>query len=228
MKFFTKQNTIATILFAIFGLLALQVPVAKLVAGEGASFTLYDFFAPIATAFIGIVPGLISVFLTQLADFIIRGEAALSVISIVRFLTPLAGALYFSYRGRASLLIPIAAIIAFVIHPIGGTVWYFSMFWLVPIIAKLTAPNSLLLRGLGATFTAHAVGGAVWIYALALPAEFWAGLVPVVARERLLFGVGIAVLYLVFNNLLQFVVNRGWEKLRPLVNEQYVLRPLRS
>jgi hypothetical protein len=60
----------------------------------------------------------------------------------------------------------------------------------------------LLARTLGATFTAHAVGGALWITFMHLPKAAWIGLIPVVAIERISFALGMALFYILVNNLI--------------------------
>ena len=223
-KILSKKNIIFTILFTAIGFIGLQIPAAKIIGAEG-SFTLFDFFSPLAVAFIGLIPGLIAIFLTQLANAIVHSSSLLEAAVIIRFIPVLFGAIYFASKDKRhfSLFVPIIAIIAFNLHPIGFGAWQYSMFWLIPIIAYFFREKSLLLRSLGATFTTHAVGGVLWLYTFGLTSEIWLGLIPVVARERLMFGVGIAVSYLVFNNVLNFLTEKDIVKLPFLVNKKYVL-----
>jgi hypothetical protein len=202
-----KQKISFTIIFALLGLAALQVPVWQL-AGSKAAFTLFDFFGPIAPAFIGTLPGLAAVFLTLLVNFFIHGAQVLDAGTIVRFFPPLFAALYFEKQRRVLLIVPAVAIVAFIANPVGRSVWYFSLFWLVPLAAHLLRERFLFARALGATFTAHAVGGALWIWAFALPAPVWIALVPVVIKERLLFAAGIAVAHLAATSAFHFLAER--------------------
>ena len=98
--------------------------------------------------------------------------------------------------------------VVFILNPIGRTVWYYSLFWLIPIVAYYKRDN-LLARSLGATFTAHAVGGAAWIWAFNLPAVVWKGLIPVVIEERLLFTFGIAATYVAMKYILSYLVSKN-------------------
>ena len=82
--------------------------------------------------------------------------------------------------------------------------------------------RSLIARTLGTTFAAHAVGGALWVWFVGLPASVWQSLIPIVIRERLIFAAGIAVSYLVFNNILALAAKRV-PRLQSLVNQKYAL-----
>ncbi|MAF24769.1 hypothetical protein CL634_04255 [bacterium] len=197
-----KQLIWFTIIFAVIGFIALQIPVTQLV-GSKAKFSLFDAFAPTATGFLGMGPGIIAVFLMRLVDFLVHGAEVSDIGTIIRFFPVLFGAFYFAKKSKASVWIPVIAIAAFNIHPIGRTVWYFSALWLIPIAAHFVREKSLLARSLGATFTQHSVGGALWIWAFSTPAIIWQGLIPVVLVERALFTVGIAVTYVVFSNVFE-------------------------
>ncbi len=137
-RYFTKRNLLFIAIFAFVGFIALQIPVTQ-VWGSKAKFTVYDAFAPIAGAFIGSIPGVIAVFLMQFFNFLIHGAHIQDAGTIIRFFPTLFAALYFAKKGKFNLIIPIIAIAAFVVNPIGRTVWYFSLFWLIPIIAYFFA-----------------------------------------------------------------------------------------
>ena len=204
-------------LFVILGFIALQIPFTRL-AGSKTTFTAFDFFGPIATGFIGTVPGVIAVFLMQFLNFLLHGAKILDAGTIIRFFPMLFAAFYFSKKRRTDIIIPALAILAFTLHPIGRTVWYFSLFWLIPIIAHFSREKFLIARALGATFTAHAVGGALWIYAFRLQASVWNSLIPIVIVERALFALFIAASYFLLNNLTHFVGTRKLKQLEALVN----------
>jgi hypothetical protein len=223
----TKRNLLFIAIFALVGYIALQIPVAQL-EGSKAKFTVYDAFAPIAGAFIGSIPGLIAVFLMQFFNFLGKGAHVEDAGTIIRFFPMLFGVLYFAKKGKLNLIIPAIAIIAFVAHPIGRTVWYFALFWIIPIVAYYFRDRFLLARALGSTFTAHAVGGALWIWAFALPAPVWTSLIPVVATERILFTFGIAGSFLLVNNLLCFLEKKHVVNLGFHINQKYLISPLRA
>ena len=200
---FTKHNLYFITIFTILGFLALQVPVTQLV-GSKAKFTLFDAFGPIAGSFIGTIPGVIAVFLMQLFNFLVHGANVFDAGTIIRFFPSLFAVAYFSRKSKLGIIVPLLAITAFVVNPIGRSVWYFSLYWLIPIACHALRDRFLIARALGATFTAHAVGGALWIWAFALPKAVWVSLIPVVAMERSLFTVGIMVAYVVCTNLLGY------------------------
>ena len=220
-QLFTKRNLLFVAIFAVLGFLALQVPVAEL-AGSKAKFTLFDAFAPIATGFIGLIPGLVAVFLMQLGNFLVHGADILDAGTIIRFLPMLFAAAYFARGGKWNIVVPVLAIAAFNIHPIGRSAWVYSLFWLIPIATYFAREKSLIARALGATFTAHAVGGALWVWTFGLSKAIWLSLIPVVAIERSLFAVGIAVTYLAVNNVLNILAESKLPQLKRMVNRRYV------
>ena len=212
-----RKNGLFIGLFVILGFVALQIPFTHL-AGSKATFTAFDFFGPIATGFIGTIPGIIAVFLMQFLNFLLHGAKIVDAGTIIRFFPMLFAAFYFSKKRRTDIIIPIIAILAFTLNPIGRTVWYFSLFWLIPIIAHFFRERFIIARALGATFTAHAVGGALWIYAFHLPASVWNSLIPIVIAERALFAVGIAASFVLLNNLIHFAGARKLKQLETIVN----------
>ncbi|MBI2426285.1 MAG: hypothetical protein HYV34_00390 [Candidatus Kerfeldbacteria bacterium] len=222
-KFFTKEALLFVALFAVLGFLALQVPVTQLM-GSKAKFTLFDAFGPIASGFVGTVPGVIAVFLMQFANFLVHGAKVVDAGTIIRFFPMLFATWYFSKRSRAVLVIPVIAIVAFLAHPIGREVWYYSLFWLIPLVCHAFRERFLFARSLGATFTAHAVGGALWIYTFTLPATVWQSLIPIVALERLIFAIGISVMYVVVTNILHVLSEKKIVTLPFALNTKYIRR----
>ncbi|OGF20507.1 hypothetical protein A2316_01630 [Candidatus Falkowbacteria bacterium RIFOXYB2_FULL_38_15] len=225
--YFNKKNILFIVIFAVIGLIALQVPVAQIV-GSKTKFTLFDFFGPVASGFIGLVPGIIAIFLMQLANFLIHGANVIDPGTIIKFFPMLFAALYFAKKGKANIIIPAIAIVAFISHPIGRQAWYYSMYWLIPIVCYFLRDKSLLGRSLGTTFTAHAVGSTLYLYVFGLSKAIWTSLIPVVAMERILFAFGIMATYLVFNNVLNILVEKKWVKLEFLVDKKYVWAGLLS
>jgi len=219
--YFTKRNLIFLTIFVVIGFVALQIPFTTVI-GSKVKFTLFDFFAPMASGFIGTWPGLAAVFLMQGINFLVHGAKVIDAGTIIRFLPPLAAVWYFGSKSKFNIIVPLLAIVAFNLHPIGRSAWVYSMFWLIPVICYFLRERFLLARALGATFTAHAIGGAFWIYAFGLSKEIWLGLIPVTAIERSMFALGIMAAYLVTNNALNIltvkkILNAGW-----LVNKKYV------
>ncbi len=197
-------------LFIILGFASLQVPFNKL-AGSNVSFTLFDFFGPIAGAFLGPVFGIISVFSVMVANNLIK-DVPWTTGAIIRLFPILFAVFYFAQvtkKGSSKwiLMVPVLAIIAFLAHPNGRQVPYYTLFWFIPLIAYKFRSN-LYMRSLGATFTAHSVGGMMWIWAFNLPASVWNSLIPVVISERLLFAAGIAISYILTKKVLSYLASK--------------------
>lgn len=218
-------------LFFVLGLVGLNVPFTKLI-GSNVSFTLFDFFAPIAGAFLGPLLGVVTVLGVEVANLSIK-QTPLTTGSIIRLFPVLFATYYFAVmagkgsknanpnESRLILAIPILGILAFIAHPIGRTVWYYTLFWTIPLIAHFFRKN-LFMRSLGATFTAHAVGGAAWIWAFNLPAQVWQGLIPVVIQERLVFAVGIALSYKVMQLTLSYLASKKFLPQIQKINPRYL------
>ena len=204
---FSKEKLWFVAMFAVIGFIALQIPLTQLV-GAKVKFTLFDAFAPVAGAFIGSVPGVIAVVLMQVANHITHGfdkvafDNILTFLATVRVIPTLFAVWYFAQKGRFNWLVPLLAMIAFWAHPVGRAAAPFALLWTIPILMFALRDRFLVARSLGATFCAHAVGGALWVWTFGLTKEIWLGLIPVALMERALFAVGIAVAYIVVNNVL--------------------------
>lgn len=204
-KIMTKKGFVFLVLFSVLVYLGDKTNFSPLVGADNQFFTLFQFFGPIAGSFLGPVVGILAVLIAEIGNFLIVGKEW-TVINLVRLLPMLFAAYYFGTRKeKLNLLVPLLAILVFIVHPIGRQVWFFSLYWTIPIIVKILPDKysqNAFLRSLGATFTAHAVGGAAWIWTVSMTAEQWIGLIPVVAYERLLFAAGIGISYVAFNTLL--------------------------
>lgn len=222
----TKQKIVFALIFAILGFIALQVPVAKL-AGSKATFTLFDAVAPIATAFVGTIPGVLAVLAMELANFVVHGAKVLDIGTVIRFFPMLFAAAYFAKKSKWNVVIPLVAIALWIANPVGRSVWYYSLYWTIPVMCYFVREKYLFARTLGATFTAHAVGGAAWIWAFHLPASVWIGLIPVVAIERMVFATGMAATYLVVNTALYLALAKKHTQYSWMVNTRYVAKSLR-
>ena len=221
-KHLTRKNLYFVVIFTVVGFIALQIPVAQL-AGSAAKFTIFDAFAPMTGAFIGSIPAVIAVLLMHSFNFFAHGAHIQDVGTIIRFFPMLFAVLYFTRKGKLNILVPLIAIVVFLMHPIGREVWYFSLFWTIPIFAYFLRDRFLFARALGATFSAHAVGGAAWIWAFALPVSVWNSLIPVVFAERLLFALGIMASYVLVNNLLYALEQKRILNLGFSVDHKYLL-----
>jgi hypothetical protein len=91
--------------------------------------------------------------------------------------------------------------ILFVMHPVGGQAFVYSLYWLIPVALYFIPHRSLFLTGLGSTFIAHAVGSVIWCYTVPMTAGMWMALMPVVFCERLLFALGMVVMHFVLSSI---------------------------
>lgn len=208
----TKKKLFFLALFSVVGFISLQIPFNK-VLGSNVSFTLFDFFGPMAGGFLGPVFGIASVFAVEVINLFIK-HTPLTTGSVIRLFPTLFAVYYFAViakkkdQGRWILAVPLLCILAFVVHPIGRQVPHYAiMFWVIPVIAYFKRDN-LFVKSLGTTFTAHAVGGAAWIWAFNLPAQVWNNLIPVVITERILFASGIAVSFVAVKYTLSFLASK--------------------
>ncbi|MFH1408365.1 MAG: hypothetical protein ABIH34_00495 [Nanoarchaeota archaeon] len=203
-----KKNLTFIALFLVFGVFTSQINFAAILGAEGQHFTLFQFFAPIAGAFLGFI-GIGLVLLTELINHTVMGKEFI-LLNIIRLFPLLFATYYFSKVRKAwfGVAVPVAAMILFWLHPTGQAAWPYALLWLVPIVAVFFP--SVLARSFGATFTAHAVGSVTWLYTVPMEAGVWIGLIPTVLYERTLFALGIAGSYWIMNVMLHYV-NERWD-----------------
>lgn len=222
-----KKKIIFIFLFVVLGLLASQIPLSPIIGAKGQSFTPFEFLGPTSGMFLGSVPGAISVFFVKLLKDIFLG-VHFDTANVIRLFPMMFAAIYFGLKkSRRSngliLIIPLAAILLFVLHPEGRKAWFYSLYWLIPILAYFKK-DRLILNALGSTFTAHCVGSVAFLYTFNLPAPVWVGLIPVVFVERFSFALGIWATYLLLNSVLEKLVSiEKLKALSPLVNQKYIL-----
>ena len=228
-----RRRLLFLAVFVILGIVALQIPV-NVLEGAKVKFTLFDLFAPVSGAFLGGLVGVFAVILMQLANVIFHGfsgiqtDSILKLVATFRFLPLIFGVLYFALNNKKNdkwiLVIPLLSIAAFILHPIGRTVWFYSLFWLIPVVVWPLRNRFLVARSLGSTFTAHAIGGAVWIWAFNMPAAVWVSLIPIVILERSIFALGISASYILVNNILGYLNSVKIIPISFKVDKKYVLK----
>jgi len=201
MKQLTPKNLIFLIGFVLFVWIGSKINFSALTGSPNQFFTLVQFFGPIAGGVLGPVFGFLTVLVANAIGLITR-NTSIGLVDVLRLL-PLAGAaVYFGMKEKkTSALVALIAMAVFVLHPVGRQVWFFSLFWTIPMISAFF-PKILLLRSLGATMTAHAIGGAIWVWTIPMTADMWIALIPVVIFERALFTLGIAGSYIGTTTLL--------------------------
>ncbi|MBW2977191.1 hypothetical protein KY347_07150 [Candidatus Woesearchaeota archaeon] len=209
-KIFTKKRLVFVALFVVFAFFAQRINFSPLIGADNQNFTLFQFFGPIAGAFLGSIFGVIAVLFAEAVNFFVVGKEA-TWINIFRLAPMLFAVYYFGSKKRnLNIIAPSAAIILFVLHPVGRQAWVYSLFWTVPIIARLLPSKyaySVPLRSLGATLTAHSVGSALFIWSIPTDPGMWITLIPITAFERLMFALGIGISYVGFNAVLDKALN---------------------
>ena len=228
-KLFSKKRIIFLLLFVIMVFIGNRINFSALIGAENQFFTLFQFFGPIAGSFLGPFFGIISVLGAELVDFLLAGKI-FTLVNVIRLTPMLFAAYYFgTKKKKLSIIIPLIAMAIFILHPIGRQVWFFLLYWTIPIIVKILPKkysDNVLLKSLGATFTAHSVGGAAWIWTVPMTASQWIALIPVVAYERLLFAGGIAGSYVILNTVLDKLVEKfKWKIPTDIlhINKNYLL-----
>jgi hypothetical protein len=122
-------------------------------------------------------------------------------LSFLAFCVPgFCASLYWATRHYAiRLLLPLVCMGLFIIHPVGGQAWVYSLYWLVPVVLYFNSYRSLFLQALGSTFIAHAVGSVIWLYTMPMTVHQFMFLMPLVFVERILFALGMVIAYHVFS-----------------------------
>ena len=224
-----RSKLFFVLFFIVLGLVTLQIPINTL-EGSRVRFTLFDLFVPISGAFLGTGLGVISVLAMYIVHLVTHGFAGvnasspLTLVATLRFLPLIVGVWFFAKKEGRLLVLPALSIIAFNLHPVGRTVWFYSLFWTIPFILWPLRDKFLLARSLSATFCAHAVSGAVWIWAFNLPANVWVSLIPVVILERSIFALGISSSYILMNNILGYLSARKLIPKAIEVDKRYLLK----
>ncbi|MBN2330460.1 MAG: hypothetical protein JXC85_01470 [Candidatus Aenigmarchaeota archaeon] len=202
-----KRMRIPKILFSVlFAAMFIVLTKTKMfpILGTDFNFSMGVMFGPALGGLLGVNLGIATILGSQLVGTAIGLYKLKDTLSLLIFFPILIGSIYFSrsFRGdRRLLAIPAACIVLFLLHPIGLQVWYFSLFWLVPmaiISFKDRIDNALrhpvartYSYSLGTAFVDHSVGSVVYLWFLAIPAEFWIAAIPLVVIERLLIALGI-------------------------------------
>lgn len=222
MKLNTKK-ILFLLTFIATGFALMQIPFTQII-GSSLKFSLFDFYGPIAAAFVGSIWGLVTVGAMQVINWAWHGFA-LDASTLIRFLPVLFAVLYFARKSKWLTLVPAIAMIAFWLHPEGRQAWYYALYWLIPIVAYFWHEKSLLLRALGTTFTAHSVGSVLFLYVLNLPSTVWISLIPIVWKERIIMAFGLAITYIAFNYLLSFL-EKKYHVALPFVklNQKYLVK----
>jgi len=199
-KFTVYLMGMQTITWMILIKLVSFLKINFIVGSQLAHFSAVSILTPLAGLFSGIT-GCWVLLLARMALGSLYNP--LGSFQILAFYVPgLCASLYLaSSHIMVRLILPIACMILFIIHPVGYSSFAYSLFWLIPIVLYFVRKKSFFLQALGSTFTAHAVGSVIWLYTVPMTTVLWLGLIPIVIVERLLFASGITITYMVFCNL---------------------------
>jgi hypothetical protein len=81
--------------------------------------------------------------------------------------------------------------VLFIVHPVGREAFFYSFYWIIPVLVFYLPYRSLFLTALGSTFVAHAVGSVIWLYTGSYTPAMFLALVPIVVVERMIFALGM-------------------------------------
>lgn len=178
------------------------------ILGTKMKFSISVFLGPTFGKVFGIGFGTGIIALTQIFGILFGFYKAENLKHILVFLPIISATFYFGkiFRNEKKIIIfPLFCIIFFIFHPIGKKVWFYSLFWLIPIIISLFKEKiDKILRlpflkvfgySLGTAFVDHATGSLVYLYLLNIPAHFWIKAIPFTIIERLLIASGISLCY---------------------------------
>ncbi|MCR8487466.1 MAG: hypothetical protein NDP22_03525 [Crenarchaeota archaeon] len=199
-------------LFFMFGIIVSSKIKFHKIFGLDINFSLLAIFGPVVDAFLP-TPATIFTILGARALQILTGiTKSTSIISWLMYIPILFASCYFGRLVKRSedpfkylIVTPAICIALFVRHPIGAQVWYFSLYWLIPIVVAVVSGTidyrlhdipKIYLYSLGATFIDHCVGSVMFLYTFNIPAIYWNMAIPLVIIERALFAGGVTLLYL--------------------------------
>jgi len=135
-----KKLRIPKVFFSVlFAMLFIVLSKTKMfpILGTDFNFSFSVMFGPVLGALLGVKLGIATVVLSQLVGIVIGMYKVDTVLSLMMFLPIIVASAYFArvFKGdRWMTIIPLASIVLFLLHPIGREVWFYSLFWLIPVI----------------------------------------------------------------------------------------------
>ena len=192
------KNPLKVASFAGIAKISGLMKISFLVGSQMIWFSATNSVLPLAGAFGGVMGSGLVFFIRQLIHLIFFKTVSLSFLA---FCIPgLCASLYWSTQHYViRLLLPIACMGLFVIHPVGAQAFVYSLYWLIPVVLFFVPQKHLFLQALGSTFIAHAVGSVIWLYTVPMTAAMWMGLMPIVLFERVAFALGMVVMHYVIS-----------------------------
>ncbi len=204
---FLIVHTFFMVVFSALFILTTKVKLTP-IFGTNTHFSLAAFFGPTLAKILGISFGTGSIILAHIVGFLLGFYSLKKWVDVFIFLPVMLGGIYFSkmFKGDVKYVaIPLAAMVLFWLHPVGRNVWFYALFWLIPIVLlKGKARIEKILKhelpltyvyALAGTFVDHAIGSVIYLYALNIPEKFWLMAIPFTVIERLIMAGGITLTY---------------------------------
>ena len=225
-----KMNSkiFAKIIFSIFSALLFlflsQIKFAPIL-GTKMQFSLAVFIGPTLAKILGISLGTFTIVLTHILGIALKIYKLKSASDIFTFFPIIFGGVYFARifkKDKKIVFLPLLCILLFILHPIGRSVWFYSLFWLIPLILTFFPLPKLNLfsNSLASAFVDHAVGSVIYLYLLNIPAHFWIEAIPHTIFERIFIAGGISLCYLFEKEILKVLVSLpAFAKIKVLVFE---------
>lgn len=207
----TKNLFLPPALFAL-SKLTTWMQVSFMIGSRAAFFCLTPCIVPLAGAFAG-VTGSMTFFGVSLMVRMILYGGLLPIAYLVHFVPGLFAGLYWASRSMViRLVVPLTCMGLFLIHPIGATAWFYTLYWLIPIALSIFPHKHIFWIALASTFTAHAVGSVIWLYTVPMHVNVWAALMPIVAVERIFFAIGMVFMHRVISWVLLRTKHRAMKE----------------
>ncbi|PKN03503.1 hypothetical protein CVU75_01930 [Candidatus Dependentiae bacterium HGW-Dependentiae-1] len=197
-NWFKTKGSLGVVVLALGAVGFCWYPLTPIFGSWAAFFSIKAMLVPLAGAFAGVWGAALITGLRLLVRSF--WGAALDAHILAHYLPGLCASL--SWATRSIFIhvgLPFLCMFLFVVHPVGAQVWYYSLYWLIPVgmYMRNNKLSAVFLSALGSTFIAHAVGSVIWLYTVPMSASVWRALVPVVAVERLVFAAGMSAGYCV-------------------------------
>ena len=167
---------------------------------------------PLSGAFGGVLGSAIIFLMRQLLHLLFFKTLSLSFLA---FCIPgFCASLYWASRHYSiRVLLPLACMALFIMHPLGAQVFVYSLYWLVPVALYFINARSLFFQALGSTFVAHAVGSVIWLYTVPMTVNKFMLLMPLVLFERVAFALGMVIAYHIFAFIFSTIDSLEYKKL---------------
>lgn len=199
-----KLKIILKLIFALF-LSSLFLLLTRFkfsqILGTKMNFSLAVFIGPTLTKIFGSYFGTLIIILSQILGITLGILKLESIKDIFVFFPIIFSGIFFAKiikKEKTISVLPLLCILFFLMHPIGFKVWFYSLFWIIPLILTFfDFPKYRLFgKSLATAFVDHAVGSTIYLYLLNIPARFWIQAIPLTILERIFISFGILIFYL--------------------------------